>query len=182
MDKTPSNVELETEKYLVALDHFPEFAAQVGVLISCYALIESYMHRLISRTAGMDESDAYLVSGSFISFSARIDLLETLLKKRNPQSKEVVSAKHFIKTLREATTIRNIYAHGTYSLGFEGGHYSPTVKKLMSISSFLYDAKRKNPARLERDLDGIKKDVARLRFITCELHAYVYRSEMPIPT
>jgi len=50
---------------------------------------------------------------------------------------EVVAAKHFIKTLREA--------HGTYSLGFEGEHYSPTAKKLMSISSFLYDAKRKNP-------------------------------------
>lgn len=49
----------------------------------------------------------------------------------------------------------------------------------MSISSFLYDAKRKNPTRIERDLEGIKKDVARLRFITCELHGYIYRREMP---
>ena len=182
MDKTQTNVELETEKYLVALDDFPEFAAQVGVLISCYALIESYMHQLISRTTGMDESDAYLVSGSFTGFSARIDLLDTLLRKRDPKAKEVLAAKHFIKTLREATAVRNTYAHGTYSLGFEGGRFSPTAKKLMSISSFLYDAKRKNPVRLERDLDGIEKDVARLRFITCELHAYVYRGEMPTLT
>jgi len=180
MNKTPTNVELETEKYSVALDEFPEFAAQVGVLISCYALIESYMHQLISRTTGMDESDAYLVSGSFISFGARIELLDTLLKKRDQQSKEVVAAKHFIKILREATTIRNTYAHGTYSLGFEGGHYSPTAKKIMYISSFLYDAKRKTPSKLEQDLDGIKKDVARMKFITCEIHGYIYRGEMPV--
>lgn len=179
MDKKRSNVEIEAEKFSVALDEFPEFAAQVGVLISYYALIESYMHQLISCTTGMDESDAYMVSGSFLSFSARIELLETLLRKRDFTSDKVVAARHFIQVLREATGIRNTYAHGTYSIGFEGGRYSPTAKKLMTISSFLYDAKRKNPVRIERDLDGIKQDVARLRFITCELHGYIYRGEMP---
>lgn len=179
MKRTPTNVELEAEKYSVALDEFPEFAAQVGILISCFALIESYMHKLISRSTNMDESDAFLVSGSFISFGARIDLLETLIKKRNQQSKEVIAAKHFTKTFREATTIRNTYAHGTYSLGFEGGHYSPTAKKIMYISSFLYDAKRKQPSKLVRDLDSIKKDVERIKFITCEIHGYLYRDEMP---
>ena len=176
----PTNIELEAEKYGVALDDFPEFAAQVGILISCFALIESYMHQLIGRTTGMDESDAYLVSGSFISFSSRIDLLETLLRKRDPSHKDVVAAKHFIKTLREATGIRNTYAHGTYSLTFEGGDYSPTAKKIMIISSFLYDAKRKNPVRVEKDLDDVKKDVARIKFITCELHGYIYRHELPV--
>jgi hypothetical protein len=175
-----TNVELEAEKYRVALDEFPEFAAQVGILISCFALIESYMHQLIGRTTGMDPSDAYLVSGSFISFSSRIDLLETLLKKREPTSQQVVVAKHFIKTLREASGIRNTYAHGTYSLSFEGGHYSPTAKKIMFISSFLYDAKRKNPIKVEKDLDGVKKDVARIKFISCDLHGYIYRSELPV--
>ena len=131
-----TNVELEAETYGVALDEFPEFAAQVGILISCFALIESYMHQLISRTTGMDPSDAFLVSGSFISFSSRIDLLETLLKKREPTNQQVVAAKHFIKTLREASGIRNTYAHGTYSLSFEGGHYSPTAKKRCSLVRF----------------------------------------------
>lgn len=176
----PTNVELEAEKYGVALDDFPEFAAQVGILISCFALIESYMHKLISRTTGMDESDAYLVSGSFIGFGSRIDLLETMLKKREPANKQVVAARHFIKTMREATGIRNTYAHGTYSLSFGGGHYSPTAKKIMFISSFLYDAKRKNPVRVEKDLDGVKEDLARIKFITCELHGYIYRDEMPV--
>jgi hypothetical protein len=175
-----TNVELEAEKYGVALDEFPEFAAQVGVLISCFALIESYMHQLISRTTGMDPSDAFLVSGSFISFSSRIDLLETLLKKREPANQQVVAAKHFIKTLREANGIRNTYAHGTYSLSFEGGHFSPTAKKIMFINSFLYDAKRKGPVKVEKDLDGVRSDVARIKFISCELHGYVYRNEMPV--
>ena len=179
MKKTPTNVEIEAEKYSVALDEFPEFAAQVGILMSCFALIESYMHKLISRSTNIDESDAFLVSGSFISFGARIDLLETLLKKKNQQTKEVIAAKHFMKTLREATTIRNAYAHGTYSLGFEGGRYSPTAKKIMYISSFLYDAKRKEPSKLVRDIEGIKKDVARIKFIVCEIHGYLYRNEMP---
>lgn len=176
----PTNVELEAEKYGVALDEFPDFAAQVGILISCFALIESYMHQLISRTTGMDESDTYLVSGSFTSFGSRIDLLGTLLKKRAPTNKQVVAARHFIKTMRESTGIRNTYAHGTYSLSFEGGYYSRTAKKIMFISSFLYDAKRKNPVKVEKDLDSVKKDVARIKFITCELHGYVYRDEMPV--
>lgn len=179
MKRSPTNVELETEKYSVALDEFPEFAAQVGILISCFALIESYMHKLVSRSTGMDESDAFMVSGSFISFGARIDLLETLIKKKNQKLKEIVAAQHFIKTLREATAIRNTYAHGTYSLGFEGGYYSSTAKKLMYISSFQYDAKRKEPKKLVRDLDSVKKDVKRMKFISCEIHGYLYREEIP---
>lgn len=179
MKKVPTNVEREAEKYSVALDEFPEFAAQVGVFVSCFALIESYMHQLISRSTGMDESDAFLISGSFASFGARIDLLETLLKKKDHGSREVVAAKHFIPMLRESTALRNTYAHGTYSLGFEGGHYSPTAKKIMYVSSFLYDSKRNKAAKLERDLDGIKKDVKRIKFIICEIHGYLYRNEMP---
>lgn len=176
----PTNVELEAKKYEVALDAFPEFATQVGVLISCFALIESYMPQLISRTTGMDPSDAFLVSGSFISFSSRINLLETLLKKRESTNQQVIAAEHFIGTLKEANKIRNTYAHGTYSLSFEGGHCSPTAKKIMFISSFLYDAKRKSPAKVEKDLDDAKNDVARIKFISCELHGYIYRNEMPV--
>ena len=65
----------------VALDEYPEFAAEVGILMSCFALIESYMHQLISRTTGIGESDTFLIAGSHLTFGPRIDLLETLLKK-----------------------------------------------------------------------------------------------------
>ena len=49
----------------------------------------------------------------------------------------------------------------------------------MFISSFLYDAKRKSSVKVEKDLDGVKNDVARIKFISCELHGYIYRNEMP---
>lgn len=50
----------------------------------------------------------------------------------------------------------------------------------MFINSFLYDAKRKGPVKVEKDLDGVKNDVARVKFISCELHGYIYRNEMPV--
>lgn len=46
--------------------------------------------------------------------------------------------------------------HGTYSLNIEGSHCSPTAKKMMFIAPFLYDAKRKVPVRVEKDLDGLE--------------------------
>ena len=57
-------VESEAASYRVALDEYPEFAAEVGILMSCFALIESYMHQLISRTTGIGESDTFLIAGS----------------------------------------------------------------------------------------------------------------------
>lgn len=90
-----------------------------------------------------------------------------------------MTAKYFIASLREATGIRNAYAHGTYSLGFVGGHYSPTAERVMMIRSYLYDSKRKKPKTLERTLSQVKDEVARIKFITCELHAYIYRNESP---
>lgn len=123
------NAELEAEKYTVALDHFPEFAAQVGILISCFAIIESYVHLLISKLTGVDKADAFIFSGSFMNFRARVDLLEALTKKRDAKAEPVIASKHFVSLLREATATRNRYAHGQYSLTFEGGRYSPTAKK-----------------------------------------------------
>lgn len=179
MTKKDITVESEAASYRVALDEFPEFASEIGILISCFALIESYMHHLISRTTGIDESDAFQIAGNYQTFGPRIDLLETLLKKRDPTAAQVMTAKYFIASLREATRIRNAYAHGTYSLGFVGGHYSPTAERVMMITSYLYDSKRKKPETIERTLSQVKDEVARIKFITCELHAYIYRNESP---
>jgi hypothetical protein len=178
--KQPSQVSVQSEaaKYRVALEEFPEFAAQVGVLLSCFALIESYVHVLISKLTGISEMDAFIFSGSFLNFSGRVDLLKSLAHDR-PETPGVRAAKHFVAVLKEATEIRNRYAHGQYSLTFEGGSYSPTAKKIMIITSFLYDARRKNSKKVERDLEGITKEVHRMKFITCQMHAYAYRGEMP---
>jgi hypothetical protein len=175
----PTSAEREAEGYTVALDHFPEFAAQVGILISCFAMIESYVHMLISKLTGTSESDAFVFSGSFMNFRARVDLLESLAKRRNAKDESVVVAKHFASLLREATGIRNRYAHGRYSLSFEGGRYSPTAKKIMHIETSLFDA-NKHATKAVRDLDELIKEVRRIKVIVCEIHAYVYRDERPL--
>jgi len=45
---TLTNAQRQALSYGVALDEFPEFAACVGILISCFAMIESYVHQVIS--------------------------------------------------------------------------------------------------------------------------------------
>ena len=178
MSNSTPHADKEFQKFGVALDNFPEFSAQLGVLISCFALIEDYMHRVISYSTNMDEQEAFFVSGSFSGFGARITLLETLIKNKDAMLKEVIAAKYFVKTFKEASIIRNDYAHGKYSLTFEGA----TKEKTMIIKSFLYDAKRREPKIMRKNLKEIKEDVQRLKFIICELHAYIYRDEMPNST
>lgn len=173
-----TNAQREAQSYRVALDEFPEFAAQVGILISCFALIESYVHKLISKLTGASEGDAFVFPGSFMNLRARVDLLELLAKRRSPSDRPVAVSRYFVTLLREATGIRNRYAHGQYSLTFEGGHSSPTVKKIMHIDTSLFDA-NKSPKKIVRDLAGVQEEVKRIKFIICEIHAYLYRDELP---
>jgi len=173
----PTSVEL-AQTYKVALDAFPEFAAQVGVLISYFAIIESYVHSLISKLTGTDEADAFVFSGSFMNFSMRVALLESLAKRRNPEDESVIIAKYFASLLREATKIRNRYAHGQYGLSYEGGVYSPTSKKIMRISTSLFDENRRSEETW-RDLGELGNEVQRLKVIVCEIHTYVHFGEKP---
>ena len=177
--KVLANVEREAQAYRVALDEFPEFAGQVGILISCFAMIESYVHLLISKLTGCSEDDAFVFSGSFMNIRARIDLLESLAKRRKSQDQAAKIARHFVILVREATDIRNRYAHGRYSLTFEGGQYSATAKKVMHIDTSLFDA-NKTPKKIIRDLPAIEVDVKRVKLIICEIHGYLYRDEIPV--
>lgn len=177
--RTLTNAQREAQGYGVALDEFPEFAAQVGILISCFALIESYVHLLVSKLTGTSESDAFVFSGSFMTFRARVDLLESLAKRRKRVDQSAEIARYFVVRLREATDIRNRYAHGRYSLTFEGGRYSPTAKKLMHIDTSLFDA-NKTPKKVVRDLSALEAEVKRIKLIICEIHAYLYRDESPL--
>jgi hypothetical protein len=175
---TVTNAQREAQNFRVALDEFPEFAAQVGILISCFALIESYVHKLISKLTGASEVDAFVFSGSFMNFRARVDLLESLAKRRIQVDESAKIARYFVVLLREATVIRNRCAHGQYSLTFEGGRYSPTAKKIMHINTSLFDA-NKRPKQVIRDLAGVEEEVKRIKLIICEIHAYLYRNEVP---
>jgi hypothetical protein len=173
----PTPAELEAQTFTVALEIFPEFAAQIGILISCFVFLESYVHVLLSRLTGTDQADAFIFVGTFNTFRQRIDLLDLLAKRRDPHSEAVVIAKHFVSILREAAEIRNRYAHAEYGLEHEGG-YSPTAKKIMHIQTRAYDAKS-NTRNVTKTLDELKAEVYRTKVIVCEIGAYVHRGIRP---
>lgn len=158
----------EVKAYRVALEDIPDFAAQVGVLLSLFAILEGYVPQLIARLTGMSDKDSFVSANSFMSFSHRIDLLESYVGHR-PDNTETKPYRHFVETLREANMLRNRFAHGLYST---------TSSSQVIIKSWTNDARRKT--RTERyNLDRLSADVARIKFIICELHGFIYRNEHP---
>ena len=174
----PITISSELEKYNVALEHAPEFAAKVGVIVSLFALVESYVPLLFSKLTKADGRDSFAITGSYASFSYRIDLLDSLLEHRSvADTPDFSTYKHFTKTLREANRIRNKFAHSTYSIGAEIGN---TKERRMFLRAFSYDARKKKETE-EYDLKKIEADVHCLKKIICELHAYCHRNE-PLPS
>jgi hypothetical protein len=157
-------------KYFVALDCEPNFAAEVGVLISCFAMIESYAPRLLSRLIKIDESEAFTILSVFDTFSDRVELLKSLVKLQESQKKETDEKKateRLVPRLTAATTIRNKYAHGRYGITFHDD---------FMIDSFITSRK---PKSTTKSLDAIVGDVNTFKHLICDLHGYTYRDEMP---
>jgi len=162
----------EFHKYFVALDCEPNFAAEVGVLISCFALIESYAAHLLSRLIKIDHSEAFTIMATFDTFSERIDLLKSLVKLHASQSKDTDATKaieRLLPKLTAVTTIRNKYAHGRYGITFHDD---------FMVESFVTSRK---PKSARKSLDAIVEDVNTFKRLICDIHGYVYRKEMPPP-
>jgi len=164
----------EAKKFNVALEHVPEFSAQVGVLISCFALVEVYVPHLVNKLTGMPFEDAWTIVNSYQSFSYRIGLLEDLLANRDPKT-DTSAYRHFISTLSTANSLRNRYAHAQYSVGMRGqdGRREVILQPFASTT-------RKKAKRLHLHLKDINADVATMKLIICDLHAFVHRDEQPL--
>jgi hypothetical protein len=161
----------EFHKYFVALDCEPDFAAEVGVLISCHALIEDYVPRVLAKLTGLSYDDAFAIVGSFVSFAHRLDLLQSLADLRQQPSNAKTAVERLIPRLREANSIRNQYAHARYGITFDDD---------FMVDSFLNDAKRKSKSA-RKSLDAIVADVNALKVTINHLHGYIYRDELPPP-
>lgn len=165
----------ETSVYSVALDGGPEpdggleprFAAQVGVIISLFALVEGYVPMLLQKLTGLDARDAQSLASVPRSFTTRLELIEAVCKPRGAGSIDAIVATHFVQQFREANRIRNRYAHATYS----------TTRQTIVLSTFSSDFNRE-PEHLTLRLDQFKADGDKLRRIICELHALTYRNEI----
>lgn len=159
----------ELEKYDVALDHAPDFSAQVGVLLSCFAIVEHYVPQLLSRLTGLGDNDSFRLVGTFTSFSNRVELIRLILENRAESETRRIYT-HFLKTLGEANSLRNRFAHGLYSI---------TFGQKIVVQSFGSDSRKATREELY-DLARVKSDVHRIKQIICELHGFIYRNETPL--
>ena len=88
-----------------------------------------------------------------------------------PPNKDKIAVEYFIPKLRQVSSTRNGYVHARYSI---------TYNDDFRIDKFMMDTKRKTQT-VQKSLYDIVADVTEARALICELHAYVYRHEMPRP-
>lgn len=161
------------DKYVVALDCEPNFSAEVGVLISCFSIIESYVPQLLERLLKIESAEAFLIMSSFGEFSERTELLNSFIKLYEPHKKttdEITAITRLLPMIKDATTIRNKYAHGRYSITFHDDFV---------VDSFVSS---KKPKSTRKSLDAVVVDVNTLKHLICDLHGYIHRNEMPPPS
>lgn len=159
----------ETEKFNVALEHGPDYAQAVGVIISLFAIVEDYTPFFLKTFCNIDASDARSIMGVFRAFSNRIELLKELSRNRPVGTRDRIISSYYRGLLTDANKIRNKYAHAKYSY----------AKTHFVLHTFAGDFNR-NDEHIYQKIDDFNKDIKQLKRIICELHALFYRSEIPL--
>lgn len=99
--------------YPIALDHDRELAAEVGLLLSCYAIIDLFILHIFATVSGQSKDAADLILGRIKSNGQRIELIRDLITASDRPYKDHELS--LISNLDRVTTIRNEYAHAIYS-------------------------------------------------------------------
>jgi hypothetical protein len=151
----------------LALDNAPELATQVGLLLSCFAILELSPPHMLAKLTGMSHEDADTTLGHFRSFNSRLDLIEAIAKARPTADTTAAEILALLPKIRDCNTIRNRYAHSLWQQE-QGG---------MRLISWLSDATRETKARFVTEA-SIKEDCATLRGT---LHAAINYSQIVVP-
>ena len=99
--------------YLIALDHDRELAAEIGLLLSCYAIIDLYIVHIFATLSGHKKDAATVVLSHIRGNSRRTELIRQLLEMSDRPQKN--TELELINSIDRATRIRNKYAHAVYS-------------------------------------------------------------------
>ena len=99
--------------YPIALDRDRELAAEIGLLLSAYAIIDLFILHIYSAVSCQDKDSASVVLGKIKSNGQRIALIRELLRASNRSAKEFEL--ELIDGVEKATRVRNQYAHAIYS-------------------------------------------------------------------
>ena len=101
--------------HVLALDHHPELAREVGLILSAFAILELSPEKILAKLTRLAESEAQILSSQFKSFGARIEALEALLRSRSPDDPDIIVANNLVSRLKKCASIRNKYAHGLWT-------------------------------------------------------------------
>ncbi len=99
--------------YPIALDHDRDMAAEVGLLLSCYAIIDLYILHIYSTISNQDKVSANIILGRIKGNGQRIELIKELLKVSNRENKTLEL--ELLNKIEQSTKLRNGYAHSIYS-------------------------------------------------------------------
>ena len=99
--------------YPIALDHDRNLSAEIGLLLSAYAIIDLFILHIYSVVSSQDKDKASIVLGKVKGNGQRIDLIRELLKASSRIDKE--AELKLIDGIDKATKVRNQYAHAIYS-------------------------------------------------------------------
>ena len=99
--------------YPIALDLDRELAAEIGLLLSAYAIIDLFILHIYSVVSGQDKDSASIILGRIKNNGQRIELIRALLNLSNRSNK--IQELKLLDGVEAATRIRNQYAHAIYS-------------------------------------------------------------------
>ena len=99
--------------YPIALDHDRNLSAEIGLLLSAYAIIDLFIFHIYSVVSSQDKDTASVILGKVNGNGQRIDLIRELLKASSRIDKE--AELKLIDGIEKATKVRNQYAHAIYS-------------------------------------------------------------------
>ena len=135
--------------YPIALDNDRDLAAEIGLLLSAYAIIDLFILHIYSLVSGQDKDASSIVLGRIKGNGQRIELIRELLKSSARPAKD--HELNLLTNIEKATRIRNQYAHAIYSQVSA----SPTGWRM---SMWLSDGSRRKKEFKDISVQSVRED------------------------
>lgn len=123
----------DPSRYPVALDNHIRLAAEIGILLSCFACVDLFPAIILAKMLQISDSNAGLLLGNFQSFAKKIAILD-LIARANSGNDGVIT---LCKWMLKCNALRNKYAHRMYTANSDG------KKEWFLASSWVPDLTRK---------------------------------------
>ena len=133
----------------LALDHDRELAAEIGLLLSAYAVIDLFILHIFATVSGQSKDRANTILGRVKGNSSRIELIREIVGGSDRAHRDHELS--LIASVERATQIRNQYAHAIYSQVSA----SPTGCRM---SMWLSDGGKRKKQFRDIDVESVRND------------------------